>query len=94
MGLIGMARGARHRIRAAQHPGQRRLARQHRHPPRQPGVVRPAAERRRHPLGRQGHVDEIAATCLFLVSDDSGFITGQTIHVNGGAQLPLTPQVP
>ena len=36
------------------------------------------------PLGRQGHVDEIAGTCLFLVSDDSGFITGQTIHVNGG----------
>ena len=31
------------------------------------------------------HVDEIAATCLFLVSDDGGFITGQTIHVNGGA---------
>jgi NAD(P)-dependent dehydrogenase (short-subunit alcohol dehydrogenase family) len=37
------------------------------------------------PLGRQGQVDEIAATCLFLVSDDGGFITGQTIHVNGGA---------
>jgi 3-oxoacyl-[acyl-carrier protein] reductase len=37
------------------------------------------------PLGRKGHVDEIAATCLFLVSDDGGFITGQTIHVNGGA---------
>jgi 3-oxoacyl-[acyl-carrier protein] reductase len=37
------------------------------------------------PLGRQGHVDEIAAACLFLVSEDSGFITGQTIHVNGGA---------
>ena len=37
------------------------------------------------PLGRQGSVDEIAATCLFLVSDDAGFITGQTIHVNGGA---------
>ena len=36
------------------------------------------------PLGRQGHVDEIAATCLFLVSDDGGFVTGQTIHVNGG----------
>lgn len=36
------------------------------------------------PLGRQGSVDEIAATCLFLVSDDSGFITGQTIHANGG----------
>ena len=37
------------------------------------------------PLGRQGMVEEIAATCLFLVSDDGGFITGQTIHVNGGA---------
>ena len=36
------------------------------------------------PLGRQGTVDEIAATCLFLVSDDGGFVTGQTIHVNGG----------
>jgi 3-oxoacyl-[acyl-carrier protein] reductase len=37
------------------------------------------------PLGRQGTVDEIAATCLFLVTEDGGFITGQTIHVNGGA---------
>jgi 3-oxoacyl-[acyl-carrier protein] reductase len=37
------------------------------------------------PLGRLGKIDEIAATCLFLVSDDGGFITGQTIHVNGGA---------
>jgi 3-oxoacyl-[acyl-carrier protein] reductase len=36
------------------------------------------------PLGRQGTSDEIAATCLFLVSDDGGFITGQTIHANGG----------
>ena len=36
------------------------------------------------PLGRQGTVEELAATCLFLVSDDGGFITGQTIHVNGG----------
>jgi 3-oxoacyl-[acyl-carrier protein] reductase len=34
-------------------------------------------------IGRQGDVDEVAATCLFLVSDDGGFITGQTIHVNG-----------
>ncbi len=36
------------------------------------------------PLGRQGKVEEIAGTCLFLVGDDAGFITGQTIHVNGG----------
>jgi len=38
-------------------------------------------------LGRQGTVEEIAATCLFLVSDDGGFITGQTINVNGGVEL-------
>jgi 3-oxoacyl-[acyl-carrier protein] reductase len=37
------------------------------------------------PLGRQGKIDEFAATYLFLVSDGGGFITGQTIHVNGGA---------
>ena len=39
------------------------------------------------PLGRLGDADEIAATCLFLVSEDSGFITGQTIHVNGGSGI-------
>lgn len=37
------------------------------------------------PMGRQGTPEEIAATCLFLVSDESSFITGQTIHVNGGS---------
>ena len=42
------------------------------------------ADTARIPLGRQGAVDEIAAACLFLVSDDCGFITGQTLHVNGG----------
>jgi NAD(P)-dependent dehydrogenase (short-subunit alcohol dehydrogenase family) len=39
------------------------------------------------PLGRQGTSEEIAATCLFLVTDDGGFITGQTIHVNGGVAM-------
>jgi NAD(P)-dependent dehydrogenase (short-subunit alcohol dehydrogenase family) len=44
-----------------------------------------AAECGGHPAWPARHVDEIAATCLFLASDDAGFITGQTIHVNGGA---------
>ena len=39
------------------------------------------------PLGRLGTVDDIASACLFLVSDDCGFITGQTIHVNGGTSF-------
>ena len=50
-----------------------------------PSGITGACRRRRHPPRPPGHVDEIAATCLFLVSDDGGFITGQTIHVNGGA---------
>ena len=37
------------------------------------------------PLGRLGRPDEIAAACLFLVSEESSFLTGQTLHVNGGA---------
>ena len=36
------------------------------------------------PLGRLGHVDDIAAACVFFATDDCGFITGQTVHVNGG----------
>jgi 3-oxoacyl-[acyl-carrier protein] reductase len=37
------------------------------------------------PLGRLGLPEEIAKTCAFLASDDASFITGQSIHVNGGA---------
>lgn len=37
------------------------------------------------PVGRLGFPHEIATTCAFLASDDASFITGQTIHVNGGA---------
>ncbi|MBI3756828.1 MAG: SDR family oxidoreductase [Deltaproteobacteria bacterium] len=40
------------------------------------------------PVGRPGKPEEIAATVSFLLSDDAAFITGQTIHVNGGSYLP------
>jgi 3-oxoacyl-[acyl-carrier protein] reductase len=36
------------------------------------------------PLGRPGHVDEIAGTAVFLASDMSAYLTGQTLHVDGG----------
>jgi hypothetical protein len=42
----------------------------------------------RQPIGRLGKPEEIAATVAFLLSDDAAFITGQTIHVNGGSYLP------
>jgi 3-oxoacyl-[acyl-carrier protein] reductase len=36
------------------------------------------------PLARLGMPSEIAAVVIFLVSDAAGYITGETIHVNGG----------
>ncbi|UQD54658.1 3-oxoacyl-[acyl-carrier-protein] reductase [Anaplasma phagocytophilum] len=36
------------------------------------------------PMGRMGTAEEIASVALFLASDASKYITGQTIHVNGG----------
>ena len=39
------------------------------------------------PLGRLGRAEEIAATVYHLCLPDSAFITGQTIHVNGGRFL-------
>jgi 3-oxoacyl-[acyl-carrier protein] reductase len=86
MGLVGFARGlasefAPHNIRVnVVSPGSIDTTRAN--PEWYQGRVPNAAG---IPLGRQGKVEEIAATCLFLVSDDGGFITGQTIHVNGGS---------
>lgn len=39
------------------------------------------------PLGRIGRVDDMVETCLFLLSDESSYFTGQDIRVNGGAPL-------
>jgi 3-oxoacyl-[acyl-carrier protein] reductase len=36
------------------------------------------------PLAQFGEPKDIANTVVFLASDDSKYITGQTIHVNGG----------
>ena len=39
------------------------------------------------PANRLGEPDEIAATVAFLVSDGAAYITGETIHVNGGMYM-------
>jgi NAD(P)-dependent dehydrogenase (short-subunit alcohol dehydrogenase family) len=36
------------------------------------------------PLGRPGQPEEVAPSYVFLASDDSSYITGQTLHPNGG----------
>ncbi|MBL6602133.1 MAG: 3-oxoacyl-[acyl-carrier-protein] reductase [Candidatus Puniceispirillum sp.] len=41
----------------------------------------------RVPVGRLGHADEIAATVAFLASDEAAYITGATLHVNGGMAM-------
>jgi 3-oxoacyl-[acyl-carrier protein] reductase len=39
---------------------------------------------RQIPMGRAAHPSDIAEGVAFLASDDAGYITGQTLHVNGG----------
>lgn len=43
------------------------------------------------PLGRMGHVDDIAQAALFLCSDESSYISGETIRVDGGAFTQKLP---
>jgi 3-oxoacyl-[acyl-carrier protein] reductase len=38
----------------------------------------------RIPLGAMGSGDDIGAACVYLASREAGYVTGQTLHVNGG----------
>jgi 3-oxoacyl-[acyl-carrier protein] reductase len=50
---------------------------------RAPGGM--AASLARIPMGRLGQPEDIAAPVCFLLSDAAGWMTGQTLHVNGGS---------
>ncbi|CAN5149558.1 3-oxoacyl-[acyl-carrier-protein] reductase [soil metagenome] len=39
------------------------------------------------PAGRLGQGDEIAAACVYLAADEAAYVTGQTLHVNGGMAM-------
>lgn len=41
----------------------------------------------RVPMGRLGVGDEVAAAVVYLASDEAAYVTGQTIHVNGGMAM-------
>lgn len=42
-------------------------------------------------MHRFGKPDEVAAAIAFLMSEDAGFITGQTLFVDGGASIGKAP---
>ena len=54
------------------------------------GVSEAEVTRRRQtvPLGREGRPADIASVVAFLVSEDAGYITGQTLYVDGGLLTP------
>jgi NAD(P)-dependent dehydrogenase (short-subunit alcohol dehydrogenase family) len=88
-GVLGMTRAmalalAPHRIRVnAIAPGLTDTAQ-----PRYGNTEEEIAERAREiPLGRIAQPEEIARVAVFLASEDSGWITGELIHVNGGAYM-------
>lgn len=39
------------------------------------------------PAGRMGAADEIAAGVVYLASDEAAYVTGQTLHINGGMAM-------
>ena len=39
------------------------------------------------PLGRLGDGADVAAACVYLASDEAAYVTGQTLHVNGGMAM-------
>lgn len=39
------------------------------------------------PAGKLGEGSDIAAACVYLASDQAGYVTGQTLHVNGGMAM-------
>ena len=78
MGLVGMGRSLAREL--APHNIRVNLI--------SPGVIDTTRDMSWYPGGIReegnGTVGDIAAACLFLASDDAAYITGQTLHVNGG----------
>ena len=42
----------------------------------------------RIPMGAMGRGEDIGAACVYLASREAGYVTGQTLHVNGGMAMP------
>ena len=61
--------------------------------PMEPDTFRALSEEQRSalvkqiPLARLGHVDDVAHAVVFLASASASYITGCTLHVNGGMHM-------
>ena len=42
----------------------------------------------RIPVGAMGSGEDIGAACVYLASKEAGYVTGQTLHINGGMAMP------
>ena len=40
------------------------------------------------PAGRMGEADEVAAAVVYLASNEAAYVTGHTVHINGGMAMP------
>ena len=86
LGLVGFTRGLAHDLAQRSRDGQSRRARHDRHAARSPRAAKPAHHLINNTLtGRRGAPDDVAAMVRFLCGPGARYITGQTIHVNGGA---------
>ncbi|MFM1723185.1 SDR family oxidoreductase [Rhodococcus sp. PAM 2766] len=45
------------------------------------------------PLGRVGIAEDVANVAAWLAGDESGFVTGQMLHVSGGQTLRRNPSI-
>jgi len=85
LGLVGFTRGLAHDL-AADSITVNLVAPGTIDTPRDPGAAKPAHHLINNTLtGRRGSPDEVAAAVRFLCGPGARYITGQTIHVNGGA---------
>ena len=95
-GLLGLIRAiaaeaAPHGVRANMvNPGATDTSREHPewYPEFQGGVTRGSGEHLRElPMGRQATVQDVANACLFFASDESAYITGDSVNVMGGRYI-------
>lgn len=95
-GLLGLIRAiaaeaAPYNVRANMvNPGATDTSRQHPewYPEFQGGIARGSGEHLRElPMGRQATVQDVANACLFFASDESAYITGDSVNVMGGRYI-------